>query len=116
MKTYYITRFFSANSIRASFYNRGVVKSVKSSQYTKWIKEQIIDKSYQFVGDVEISIKLYCKNKQRKDIDNLAKPCLDLLTSCGIIKDDSNVQKITLEKVYDNNFNGFDVKIDIEDY
>ncbi len=51
-------------------------------------------------GTIEISIKLYFKDKKIRDIDNYGKILLDSLT--GIVwDDDKQIRKMTIEKFID---------------
>lgn len=112
--THYVTRFFSGNRIRNTFRSGKSVRSVKSKEYVSWFNEQIINYSKQHKGNVEVSIKIHFRDKRKRDIDNFLKPCLDLLTKKQIIKDDSLIDKITIEKCKED-FNGFDAEVIIKD-
>lgn len=58
---------------------------------------------------VEINVKLYFKDKTKRDIDNFNKILFDSLT--GIVWfDDTQVKKMTIEKDYDKK----DPRIEIE--
>lgn len=46
--------------------------------------------------DLEVSIDLY--TARRQDVDNIIKPILDALTKSEVIKDDSQVYRISVEK------------------
>lgn len=51
------------------------------------------------LGPVDMEITFVLPDKRRKDLDNLAKNCLDACN--GILyKDDSQVHKLTLSKIY----------------
>lgn len=51
-------------------------------------------------GDLEVCIKIYFGTKRKVDWDNFHKLSMDSLT--GIVwKDDSQIQKATVEKFYD---------------
>lgn len=60
---------------------------------SQWQKEPL-------TGEVYVGIKLYFGTKRRSDIDNFNKLLFDSLT--GIVwVDDSQVQKMAIEKFYD---------------
>lgn len=111
---HYITRFFSGNRIRNTFRSGKSVRSVKSKEYIKWFEEQIISTANKHSGNVEVEIKIHFRDKRKRDIDNFLKPCLDLLTKKGIIKDDSLIDKISIEKSFVD-FQGFDAEVVVID-
>ena len=53
-----------------------------------------------FTGRAALNIKFTASNRRRWDIDNRVKALQDCLTMAGVIKDDSQVDKLTLERVY----------------
>lgn len=63
---------------------------VKALSFT-WKRKPIL-------GRVEINISAYPPNKRRRDIDNLLKITIDSLKDCGIFKDDSQIDKIFIER------------------
>lgn len=50
----------------------------------------------QFMGDVRVVVDYYMPDNKIRDIDNILKPCLDALTKCGLIGDDSQVKSLTV--------------------
>jgi len=48
----------------------------------------------QYMGDVQVIIDYHMPDKKVRDIDNILKPCLDALTKCGLIGDDSQVKSL----------------------
>jgi Holliday junction resolvase RusA-like endonuclease len=52
-------------------------------------------------GPVTVSIDICPSTRRAYDLDNRAKPCLDLLVSCGVIPDDSNkiIKALTIREV-----------------
>lgn len=88
----------SANSIWKSYRRR----VVKSWQYCKWLQAAgiIVGKPGQVAGPLEIQIKAIAGKGWRKnrDLDNLAKPLIDLLKHTAVIEDDNStiVKRITL--------------------
>lgn len=75
----------------------------KSKEYKSWIKEAgwlLVQQRNsggthrRILGDVSISIRAYKHGNKRRDLDNILKAPLDLLTSTHTIKDDSQVVSI----------------------
>ena len=60
------------------------------------IREAAIKK---FDGPVELNIQLYPPDKRRRDVDNILKCVLDTLTYGGVYFDDSQVRRLTVEKL-----------------
>jgi crossover junction endodeoxyribonuclease RusA len=84
-------------------------KDVKSSyiQQTRlqWQSKPVTE-------DVSIHIRLYFGTKRKCDIDNFNKLLLDSMT--GIVwKDDSQIQKMFIEKFYDKNKGRIEIDIDV---
>ena len=52
----------------------------------------------QLQGDVSLFIRAYPPDKRRRDLDNILKPVLDVLTTAGIYKDDSQVVDLRIQK------------------
>jgi len=50
------------------------------------------------LGPILLDIKFYFKDKRSRDLDNLLKPLIDALKDV-VIEDDSNIYKITCEKL-----------------
>ncbi|PPC02501.1 RusA family crossover junction endodeoxyribonuclease [Acinetobacter pittii] len=49
---------------------------------------------HNYMGDVQVIIDYHMPDKKVRDIDNILKPCLDALTKCGLIGDDSQVKSL----------------------
>jgi crossover junction endodeoxyribonuclease RusA len=94
----------SANKARASV--RGRLISTKV--YREWLEKasDILRLHWLLSGnptiehDVELSVVLYPKDKRRQDIDNRNKGIFDALVKSGILADDSQVKKLTIEFDY----------------
>lgn len=56
-------------------------------------------KPQKFDVEVSISIGIVAPDKRARDIDNLIKPCLDVLVKALVIKDDSSkyVRKVSAQ-------------------
>lgn len=95
------TNTIYATMCRGNFPNRYMTnegKSLKES-YQWQAKSQIKSKEL-LPGDIEIQVQLYFGNKRKNDIDNFNKILYDSLT--GIVwVDDSQIVKVTTEKLYD---------------
>jgi len=78
-------------------------KVLKSAEYRQWLKEcdaLIWSKGWRDLirGPVRIEIYITPKDKRLRDVDNYAKPCLDLLESSGVIENDKNVEQLYIER------------------
>lgn len=73
----------------------------RTEHYRRWAQQaglQIIEQGRQKLkGPVSVSIALVKPDKRKRDLDNAAKACLDLLVSMQVIEDDSLVQRLTIE-------------------
>ena len=49
-------------------------------------------------GDVALFIRAYPPDKRKRDLDNILKPILDVLTTAGVYKDDSQVIDLRIQK------------------
>ena len=64
----------------------------------KW--EIIAQKAKLLTGELEVGLKLYFKDKRKRDVDNFNKLILDAGTDI-LWEDDSQIQKLTIEKYID---------------
>lgn len=60
-----------------------------------------------FLGRLQVWMRLHFANKRRTDIDGRLKAALDALTHAKAYKDDSQIDKLTVERVIDPNGNEF---------
>lgn len=84
----------------------------KSPAYRQWIASAQRDLRRQGGWHVpgRICVRLiFRKGETRADLDNLIKPCLDLLVSAGRIADDRNVAK--LEATFADDLKGVRIEI-----
>ncbi len=51
-------------------------------------------------GEIALTIRVYPPDKRKRDIDNLLKPILDVLTNAGIYEDDSQVSDLRIQRFY----------------
>ena len=49
-------------------------------------------------GGLKVEILAFPPDKRRRDLDNMLKGILDALTYCGIIEDDSEIDKIEIQR------------------
>lgn len=79
----------STNNLFMNAKGRG---RVKSKQYREWIEDNGHAAGSLKTPDrfpVRVCLKVGGKLNVRRDLDNLIKPCLDLLVSVGVLPDDS---------------------------
>ncbi len=85
-------------SVNGMYANVAKVGRVKTKAYKAWIVAAGWELRSQFPkkvpGRVVISIKI---KRERGDVDNKIKCCLDLLVNHDIIDDDRNVERVTAE-------------------
>lgn len=88
MARYVIQTPPSANGL---FVNRKNGGRFKSKEYILWIKSELLALTAQRARpiDVPVQIEIQIPKWTRGDIDNRAKPCLDLLVKAGVLADDS---------------------------
>lgn len=75
----------------------------KSTEYTKWLRDAGWAAKAQRPGAVtgpyRLQIQAVRPDKRKRDLDNLAKPISDLLTSIGVIADDSDCEVLSMRWV-----------------
>ena len=49
-------------------------------------------------GPVSVFIRAYPPDKRKRDLDNLLKPILDVLTNAGLYEDDSQVDELMIQR------------------
>lgn len=78
-------------------------RNIKSKPYRDWQAEAgtqlAMQRPEKHEGPVEVNMAFAPPDKRRRDIDNLAKPCLDILVQHQVIQRDdiAFVRKLTLE-------------------
>ena len=60
--------------------------------------EILAQKPAKHKGRISINIHAHPPNKRKRDLDNLLKPCLDVLVETGIISDDSDINDLRIQK------------------
>jgi len=51
------------------------------------------------LGSLSVKILAYPPDKRRRDIDNILKAPLDALAKCGVYEDDSQICKLSIERM-----------------
>ena len=100
-----INKPFSANQMYVPI-ARG--KLVKSKKYNAWIEKnlKIMIEEMSPVNNFPVNIELLVMAnhlwRQKNDIDNLAKPLIDLLVKAGIVPDDSSryIENVHIRYLY----------------
>ena len=92
----------SINHIYGFTSKGGFARSYITKEGKEWFENSIIEiqkqtkKKKPISTEMEVSIELH--TARRQDIDNIFKPCLDLLMKAEVIEDDSLIYRITGEK------------------
>lgn len=92
-------------SVNAMFANVPRVGRVKTAAYKRWITDagwfvNAAGPFHTLTVAVRCVIEITRTNKRRRDLDNCAKPVLDLLVKMGVIADDSLVDEIIMRWRY----------------
>lgn len=107
-KTYKYKLPFKPDTVNSHWIitRRGKALSKEGKQFRKDVQNYIkLYKIYRFVGDIKVRIKLFFKDKRKRDVDNYLKGILDSFN--GILwNDDSQIYclQVTKELSKDNFF------------
>ncbi len=76
------------------------IKSKKGREYSEKAGELILKNKWNFKlnGKLKISIEAYPPDRRVRDLDNLFKAPLDVLTKYNVISDDSNFDDIRMKR------------------
>ena len=61
--------------------------------------------------DIKVSLHVKCKNKVVGDLDNIAKPILDILQANDYIKNDKQITELNLKKSFGYKENTIEIEI-----
>lgn len=82
----------------------GVTKVLISKEGRQWKKKALqiaaMQRPARLEGDVDVTMRVYFKDR-RRDLDNVAKPALDLLQAAGIVENDRQVARLELVRGFD---------------
>lgn len=73
--------------------------SAEGREYRKQVALSILEQRVPCIrmnGSVHVTIVAFPPDKRRRDLDNLQKAALDSLTHCGVIEDDSFIDKLEI--------------------
>ena len=82
-----------------------------TAKYERWQRDAGFLLNSQVDGDLPArpwGVDIHAKIGYKRDIDNLVKPTIDLLKTCGIIDDDRHVEEGSFKRVH----SGEDVLLD----
>lgn len=88
------------------YYRQAYGHVAKKEIAQQWQKDTVLYFIVQNAGkalytkNIEVNIIFTTNNKKRWDIDNRIKILLDCLTLADIIKDDSQIQRLHIERIY----------------
>lgn len=86
----------SVNSYWRTFRGRTIL-SQKGRVYKKTQPPAFL--AYTHSDRLQVDLHLYPPSKARRDLDNHAKACLDLLQLWGVFPDDSQIDVLTLRRM-----------------
>ena len=72
--------------------------SQKGTQFRKDALELIGNIKDKLLSPLTVTLDLYPPCRRKRDVDNYAKGVLDALTHAGVWDDDSQVQRLTIQK------------------
>lgn len=73
------------------------ILSAKGREYAHKLVEQIGPQK-PIQGRLAVSVLLCPPDKRRRDLDNYMKSLLDALTKCGVWEDDSQIDRLTIDR------------------
>lgn len=84
--------------LSACFTNAAKRGRVKTKRYIAWQQHAMYAAGWQpsLKGKVGVIVNATPPDKRKRDLDNLCKPIMDLLTTKGVIEDDSLVESLYL--------------------
>lgn len=89
----------------------------RSKKYTEWLGEAALALELEQKPEIDypfnIEIVIGRPDKRRRDLDNLAKPILDVLQHCKVLQDDCHAQRITM--LWTNDIDGCKITISAAD-
>lgn len=89
----------SVNQYYAVVHGRKVL-SAKGRQYREAVASLALENHWPRMGSVplEVRIEAWMPDKRRRDLDNILKAALDSLTHAGVYADDSQIDKLSIER------------------
>ena len=88
----------SVNRLYRTFRGRMIMSKVGRDWYAKAIPSVQRQMTHQamITGRVKVSVQVYPPDDRRRDLDNLCKTTLDVLTKAGVYADDSHIDDLRL--------------------
>ncbi|GGK11548.1 hypothetical protein GCM10008955_00990 [Deinococcus malanensis] len=65
-----------------------MLATLSSGEKTRW----------PYAGRLSVSITVYAPDRRRRDINNMPKDVLDLLTHGGVYRDDSQIDRLVIQR------------------
>jgi crossover junction endodeoxyribonuclease RusA len=76
-----------------------VYVSTKGKQYKARVSSIVFPlRVKRMTGAIHMAIKMYPPDARRRDVDNILKSLLDALQGAGVYKDDTLIDKLTIER------------------
>lgn len=86
----------SINHLYGRHGNRTFIKKA-GTEYHRRVQE-LVGKITPFLGRLEVAIEVFEPDKRRRDMDNLLKISQDSMQKAGVFKDDSQIDKLLIER------------------
>jgi len=90
----------SVNHYWRTFRGRMII-SKEGREYREAVSESLCFSSNNwrtFTGRISVLIKATMPDNRRRDVDNIAKAILDALTFCAVWEDDSQIDRLCIER------------------
>ena len=79
-------------------HGRGITYLSKQGREFRHSIKQLITVDNPMTGRLEVKIEIYPRDKRKTDIDNRIKPLLDALQHAGVFEDDSQIDRLVIER------------------
>ena len=101
----FLTTIPAGPSTNNMYRSIGSGRVLKSEKYREWLRDSVDDiimggdwNADPIATMVKMEILVHPKDKRLRDIDNYAKACADLMEAAGVIIDDRQIVKLTIER------------------
>lgn len=83
-----------------ALYRIGLKRVYKSREYTNWIQRAVAWGMAQKVPAIEgyVAVEYIVPQNRRRDLDNYLKPLNDCLQTIGVLANDQQIRRITIQE------------------